>query len=145
MSTKHKPLELANALIAKESAYTLYDAQPTNELKAEAWKAVIIIEERCSQLYAEWQSLGGTSDIETLALGMAHHRINNATNGTVRHIAQEENRKASLKAHWSPEAVQARKATRKDVILQPYVATGHKSAPLEADELFDYDDTVFFQ
>ena len=92
MSTKHKPLELANALIAKEAAYANYDAQPTNEFKAEAWKAVIIIEERYSQLYAEWQSLGGTSDIDTLVLnrldGLFGHitrRVNSNINGNVRY------------------------------------------------------------
>ena len=88
MSTKHKPLELANALIAKEAAYANYDAQPTNELKAEAWKAVIIIEERVSQLYAEWQVWGGTSDVDTLALGglcgHINRRVNNNINGGVR-------------------------------------------------------------
>lgn len=63
------PLELAQARIAREEAWRLYDVAidtETNEITAERFKVCVYLESRCNDLYNQWQAMGGTSDIETL-------------------------------------------------------------------------------
>ena len=72
MSNATKPIELQNALTARLVAWQMYDAAleagKPNDYIAEVVKIVDVCDERVAQLYKEWQSVGGTSDIESLAL-----------------------------------------------------------------------------
>lgn len=61
------PTELANARIARDTAWDKYDAALGTPFQAELWKVVNWLEERATTLYNEWQAQGGTSDIEILS------------------------------------------------------------------------------
>jgi len=70
-ATKSKPIELANTSAATETAWDIYDAAIDNDdfvTKQAAWQAIDILDEIRASQYAQWQILGGTSDIESLAL-----------------------------------------------------------------------------
>jgi hypothetical protein len=61
------PTELANARIARDTAWDKYDAALGTPFQPELWKVVNWLEERATALYNEWQQQGGTSDIEVLS------------------------------------------------------------------------------
>ncbi len=74
---QHIPIELANARQARDEAWTKYmqhvedreNGLPiSNEVIHELYKVCKIMEDHVSNVYDAWQRLGGTSNIETVAL-----------------------------------------------------------------------------
>ena len=67
----NKPIELQNAIQATETCWDRYDAaiESGDKVSASAlWHAMAILEDNQSSQYKQWQILGGTSNIESIAL-----------------------------------------------------------------------------
>lgn len=66
------PIELANARTARDDAWRKYmevvEAHGSKELIDETYKVCQIMEELVTNIYKQWQALGGTSDIHSIAL-----------------------------------------------------------------------------
>lgn len=68
---KHTPIEYAQARQAVIEAWKKYNdllEAGEKELALEMAKSAEWLEERKSAIYAQWQAMGGTSDIESIAL-----------------------------------------------------------------------------
>jgi hypothetical protein len=71
------PLELANARIARDQAWSQYyrlverresGETITNAEIDEAYNACLIIEDHAKNVYDSWQAVGGTSDIYSITI-----------------------------------------------------------------------------
>ena len=99
----NKPIELQNAKVAQMQAWEKYfsTVEQTKDAATieQAYLACAIIDTRVHNLYNEWQLIGGTSDIETIAL----HDIDNKA-----HMTGEQ---ADI-ARWQYEVEETRKTDR---------------------------------
>jgi len=69
--TPQRPTEVVNASMAISQAWDKYDAfvEAGDKVGAKAaWAALEILEDMYNSQYQQWQILGGTSDIESIAL-----------------------------------------------------------------------------
>ena len=68
----NKPIELQQAITAKETAWDKYidaiNANVDTATRKQYLEVVNITEERERMMYSEWQKIGGTSNISTIAL-----------------------------------------------------------------------------
>ena len=68
----NKPIELQQAITAKETAWDKYidaiNANVDTATRKQYLEVVNITEERERMMYSEWQKIGGTSNIQTIAL-----------------------------------------------------------------------------
>lgn len=129
-----KPIELQQAISACDEAWKLYDYAIDNESKemiSERFKVCRMLEARKSELYAQWQAVGGTSEVETLTA------VELATKLEIQHLTLNPQIGEMVQSTQRLEMLVKSGAVDANGNLKPYIPSGHKSVPLTLEELGD--------